>query len=77
METSWRMYKGVLTECVLMDIDEECEWQVKIGSKEEARETTTIDDGQNLLRENQTRAKFDKLSSVLQGAANIATSKAC
>ena len=61
-------------ECVLFSIDADDEWTVTVGEREEARERTTVDDGECTLRESQQASKFNKLQAGLQSAMRVKAS---
>jgi hypothetical protein len=50
---------------------------VKVGQRDEARQKVTVDDGSALLREGQSKMKYQKISGALMGATmDLVTSKA-
>ena len=67
-ETSWRFHMGKLRECVLIPMQDEGEWTVRVSDKEEIQQRTRIDDGTAVLREGQQQAKMHQARQKMVSA---------
>ena len=62
LDTVKRKRDGKLVDCVLLRTLPDGEWKVKVRHGEEARDVTTVDDGKNVISEDQQGAKFERMA---------------
>eukprot|EP00969_Alexandrium_andersonii_P040813 1789584-Alexandrium_andersonii.AAC.2 len=69
------MHKGKLRECVLLALQHEDEWVVRVGDREEAQQRVVVDDGKNMIRATQGEEKMKRLrTSVCSSILDLAMS---